>query len=210
MLPMAAPLFVVPRLVSMFLTHRFSGRALLTLGMLLVFGGMVWLTIFARRFDYELVLAGMLIAGLGAGILNGEIAKVGMTVIPPERAGMAAGVSGTMRFSGIVVGFAALGAVLVLVVTAVLFHHLPDMPISDRQALVQRIVAGGLPSADLTGRAAQAAKVAFAEGYQAIFFVAALCALAAATATWLLVKATDTAPVQKSKDDIATAIALID
>ncbi len=35
-----------------------------------------------------------------------------MTVIPAERAGMASGVSGTVRFTGIVIGFAALGVVL--------------------------------------------------------------------------------------------------
>jgi hypothetical protein len=35
-----------------------------------------------------------------------------MTVISRERSGMASGVSGTVRFSGLVIGIAALGAVL--------------------------------------------------------------------------------------------------
>jgi hypothetical protein len=48
---------------------------------------------------------GMPVTGLGAGMLNGDVVKVGMSVVPPERAGVASGISGTVRFSGIVVGF---------------------------------------------------------------------------------------------------------
>ena len=66
----------------------------------------------AGSLDYRWMLVGMLVAGIGAGLLNGETTKVGMTVIPAERAGMASGVSGTMRFTGIVLGFAALGVIL--------------------------------------------------------------------------------------------------
>jgi hypothetical protein len=54
----------------------------------------------APRFDYSAMLGGMLVTGLGAGLLNGEIVKVGMSVIPPERAGMASGISGTVRSVG--------------------------------------------------------------------------------------------------------------
>ena len=68
---------------------------------------------------YTLLLAslilpagGMLIAGCGAGVLNGETARVSLIVIPPDRAGMASDIMGTYRYAGVVVGFAALGAVL--------------------------------------------------------------------------------------------------
>ena len=55
---------------------------------------------------------GMLVTGCGAGLLNGETAKVSMSVIPPERGGMASGISGTFRFVGLVIGITGLGAVL--------------------------------------------------------------------------------------------------
>jgi nitrate/nitrite transporter NarK len=112
MLPLALPLFLVPRLVACHLTPRFSGRALLTIILAPVAVGLLWLGLVAAHFQYAPMFLGMLIVGIGAGILNGEIAKVGITVIPPERAGMAAGVGGTVRFAGIVVGFAVLGAIL--------------------------------------------------------------------------------------------------
>jgi predicted MFS family arabinose efflux permease len=109
MLPMALPLFIVPRIVTAQLAHRLTGRALLTAGLALVSAGLAFTALVAGNSDYRLMLAGMLVTGIGAGLLNGETTKVGMTVVPVERAGMASGISGTMRFTGIVIGFAALG-----------------------------------------------------------------------------------------------------
>jgi hypothetical protein len=37
-------------------------------------------------------------------LLNGKTARVSMSVIPPERGGMASGISGTLRFIGLVTG----------------------------------------------------------------------------------------------------------
>ena len=65
-----------------------------------------------RGLAYGPMIGGMLIIGAGAGLLNGETTKVGMTAIPKERAGMASGVAGTVRFTGLVLGIALLGVVL--------------------------------------------------------------------------------------------------
>lgn len=54
----------------------------------------------------------MAVLSSGGGLLNGETQKAIMSVMPPERAGMASGISTTARFSGILLGFATLGAVL--------------------------------------------------------------------------------------------------
>ena len=48
----------------------------------------------------------------GSGLLNGETVKVLMSAISPERGGMASGISASLRFVGIVIGFAGLGAIL--------------------------------------------------------------------------------------------------
>jgi hypothetical protein len=117
------------------------------------------------------MLGGMLVAGVGARFLNGEIAKVGMTVIPPEHAGMASGVGGTARFSGIVVGFAALGAVLFGRVSAVVSAGLPAALPADRLALVRSVTAG-----DLSGNRHALVLASFGAGYQAILLVAAVIA----------------------------------
>jgi hypothetical protein len=48
----------------------------------------------------------------GGGLLNGDTQKAVMGSIPRDRAGMASGISTTARFSGILLGFATLSAVL--------------------------------------------------------------------------------------------------
>src|SRR3984957_14399976 len=137
MLPMVIPLFIVPRLVASYLAYRWSGRALSTLGLF-------WFAAVVRELAYGPMIGGMLLTGIGAGLLNGETTKVGMTVIPKERSGMASGVSGTVRFSGLVVGIAALGAVLYGGVADAVKRALPEADASYSLRLVHDITAGQL------------------------------------------------------------------
>jgi len=202
---MALPLFIVPRIVAAHLTHRFTGRGLLAAGLVFIALGLLWMGIEAPAFSYIAMLGGMLVTGIGAGILNGEVAKVGMTVIPPERAGMASGISGTVRFSGIVVGFAALGAVLYGRVAAAVTTGLPAGAAIDRLGFIRSIAAG-----DLSGPVAVSGPIAnlgwpsfyrhlaassFGSGYQAILLVAAAFAGLSALLSWLLIHPAETAPV---------------
>jgi TetR/AcrR family transcriptional repressor of nem operon len=104
--------------------------------------------------SYGALIAGLVIAGIGAGVLNCEVVKVGMTVIPPERSGMASGVSGTVRFTGIVIGFAALGAVFTARIKTVLcsgidrLGHTVGAGRIDHFALMRSVVTGNLSGAD--------------------------------------------------------------
>jgi len=202
MLPVALPLFVVPRLVAVHLTHRFSGRALVTVGCLLVSAGLFWLAFEAKAFDYGAMLGGMLLAGVGAGFLNGETAKVGMTAIPPERAGMASGISGTVRFSGIVIGFAALGAILYGTVAVSVTTGLPDTPEgAPRTELVRDIAAGNRLDASLgeiSPAAPDTARQSFGAGYEAIFLAAGGFVALTALLAWSLIRSSDTAPVPRA------------
>jgi EmrB/QacA subfamily drug resistance transporter len=199
MLPMVAPLFIVPRVASRHLEHRLSGRALLTLGLFLVSIGLFWFAMAAPGLAYGPMIGGMLITGIGAGLLNGETTKVGMTAIPKERSGMASGVAGTVRFSGLVVGIAALGVVLYGRVAAVVADALPQANVADRQALVQAIAAGRLSAATLPGHdpiAMKALAVAsFADGYQWLFLAGAIFMAMSTVLTWRLVSADETPPV---------------
>jgi EmrB/QacA subfamily drug resistance transporter len=208
MLPMAVPLVLVPRLVAAHLTHRLTGRTLLTVGLTLVSAGLLWMGFEVLRFDYLSMLGGMLVAGVGAGILNGETAKIGMTVIPPERAGMASGIGGTVRFSGIVVGFAALGAILFSRVSSTVSAGLPAGLSADPIGLIQRIAAGDLSGAVIgVGRQAVLHALAvrsFGNGYQAILFGAAAFAALSALLSWLLVRPADTAPVRHPSSPTAS------
>jgi EmrB/QacA subfamily drug resistance transporter len=196
MLPLAVPLFVMPRVVSLFLSHRLSGRELVTLGLALIATGLLVTSTRISAFHYASMLQGLLIASLGAGILNGQIAKVSMTAIPVERAGMASGIVGATRYVGIVVGFATLGAVLFASIGSKVHAAAPGLAAQDRFSITHLIANGNFSSAasqlEAHGSAAEIARLSFGYGYDHVFVVAAMIALAGAVSSWMLVRATET------------------
>ena len=64
-----------------------------------------------KRLNYiALALAGLLLTGFGIGLANPAIANIALGVVPPQRSGMASGISNTFRIAGLAVGVAGLGA----------------------------------------------------------------------------------------------------
>lgn len=201
MLPFALPLFFCPR-IGAHLATRLSGRALLTFGLILVaLGNAATALAVGGGATYPLLALAMVVTGCGAGFLNGETAKVMMGAVPPERGGMASGVSATLRFVGLVTGITGLGAVLTGRTAGYLKSAAaagPD-PGGDRHALVSRIVAGEFSSlADVADPARAAlgrlARLSFASGFTTVLWVAAAIAAVAAWFTFRLVSAAETAP----------------
>jgi len=112
MLPFALPMFLTPRLGAG-LARRYSGRTLLTVGLMTtVIGNLLLWALAHSSLSYPAFLLGMLVAGAGAGLLNSETTKVMLGAVPAQRAGMASGLTATTRYIGVLVGVAALGAVL--------------------------------------------------------------------------------------------------
>jgi hypothetical protein len=148
------------------------------------------------------MIGGMVIVGVGAGLLNGETTKVGMAVIPRERSGMASGISGTVRFTGLVVGIAALGAILYDRVAVSVANALPKVSAADQATLVHDITAGNLSGATLAGYDASSlrelAVASFASGYRALFLAGALFTLVSAVLASRLVSPAETPPVPPS------------
>ena len=112
LLPFPVPMVLAPRLILR-LGNRLSSRQLLTLGLAITAlgNGAFWLIAKADA-GYPVFVLGMLIAGIGAGILNGETVHVLSAAVPPERGGMASGISSTTRLAGMLIGVAGLGAVI--------------------------------------------------------------------------------------------------
>lgn len=184
-LPVALPMFVVPRLISGYLSHRVSGRGLVSSGMMLGALGLLSLGYGAGRQSYDLMIPGLTLVGMGVGFMNGEIARVSMTVFPPERAGMAAGMGGTVRFAGIVLAFGTLGALLSTVIVRNLSSLSPDP-----RSLAQRLMSG----AHVEGLSSEASGIV-AQGYSTIFTTIGFLILVATLTAWLLISKKDTAPV---------------
>jgi EmrB/QacA subfamily drug resistance transporter len=91
---------------------RVASAHLVGSGLLLVALGLVALTIVAVDSPWWLVLPGLLVALVGAGILNPTIGALALDSAPAEQAGLAAGVNDMFRQAAIAIGIAGLGALV--------------------------------------------------------------------------------------------------
>lgn len=205
MLPFALPMFLTPRFGAS-LGASYSGRSLLTIGLVVTTVGNLAMSVLAATHAiYPAFACGMLVAGVGAGLLNSETAKVMQGAVPAQRAGMASGISATTRFVGLLVGVAITGAVLsVGVVRRFLSSEAirglaPDLV----TRAAKRVASGDLHGViDMLDRTVQlkihaAASMAFASGFGDASLVAAIVASVNAILTFTFVDAMDTAPVAR-------------
>jgi EmrB/QacA subfamily drug resistance transporter len=207
MLPFALPMFLTPRFGAG-LASQYSGRTLLTLGLAITtIGNLLLFAFTAAHQSYPVFAVGMLVAGIGAGLLNSETAKVMQGAVPAQRAGMASGISATTRFVGLLLGVAALGAVLS---SGVSNRFISADAVKGLDASLVAQAAKRAASGDITGvigmlgGAAQesirsAAATAFAGGFGDATLIAAIVAAISAVLTFVFVRAADTAPGKAGK-----------
>ena len=203
MLPFALPMFLTP-LLGAPLARRYSGRTLLTAGLMTaVIGDLLLWALAHLSLPYPAFQLGMLVAGSAAGLLNSETAKVMQGAVPAQRAGMAGGLTGTSRFVGLLVGVAALGAVLAHAASRSFIAHGVAAGLDAEKAaeLAKHVtsgdvggIVGTLPEA-LRASIWQIGNAAFADGFAAATLLAAAIAAAMALLTLLLVRRAETLPV---------------
>jgi EmrB/QacA subfamily drug resistance transporter len=203
MIPFALPMVLAPRETRRLAT-RYSGRALLTAGLAItVLGNLAFWVVAKSHLPYGSFLVAMLIAGCGAGLLNGQTVKVLQGAVPEDRAGMASGIASTTRFIGILVSVAALGAVLADVARdrfVTVATHLGLAADVARKAAV-RVTSGdlaGLRDAvppGLRDALSSAALAEYGTGFASAAMVAAAVAFVACVLAYGLISADETAPV---------------
>ncbi|WOX10845.1 MFS transporter [Streptomyces sp. N50] len=92
-------------------TTRLGMPVSIGLGMVLMSAGLVSIASLASG-GYAGTLVGLLLIGAGAALANPAMAHAIMSAIPPEKAGVGAGINGTLGEFGNGLGVAVLGAVL--------------------------------------------------------------------------------------------------
>ena len=202
MIPFALPMVLAPRETRRLAT-RYSGRTLLAAGLAITVAGNAafWL-VAESHLPYSLFLVAMLVAGCGAGLLNGQTVKVLQGAVPEDRAGMASGIASTTRFIGILVSIAALGAVLADVARNRFVVGATKIGLS---ADIAREAAARVTSGDLSGLLAAAppgvreplrsvALAAYGAGFASAALVAACVAFAASLLAFGLISGGETAP----------------
>ena len=194
-LPFAIPLFVMGP-VGGFLAPRMTTGHLLALGQALVGLGSFLLLLANRNSGWEAFALGAAVSGVGTGLINGQMTNAAMSIVPPERSGMASGINGTMRQVGVALGFAGLGAVLAFATGHALALAMTALHLtaSDLASVTESVIKGNvsegaahLPAA-LRPAFHEAARTALFAGFRTIVLVAGCVGIGGALLTLVLVR----------------------
>jgi Na+/melibiose symporter-like transporter len=189
MLPFALAMLLLPQ-AGRVLGRWLSSSQMLALGLGVTALGNLLMMLAAQSEAHGWTVLGMAVLGSGGGLLNGQTQKAIMGNVPPERAGMASGISTTARFTGVLAGFAGLGAVLAETARHAMTAALATLDASAAApAFIDRVLAGDLAQAAVLlpqhgAQAMQLARQAYGQGFAHAFAAAAL--LAAATTLLVL------------------------
>src|SRR6202044_1608782 len=143
-LPMAAGLIIASALTGP-LVARVGARWPMAIGCLLAGGGiLVANAVLSPTVDFGTLGWVLPLAGIGIGMLLVPVTSVPLTVVPPERSGMAASATNTSREMGAVFGVAILGAIVNAKLTGDLAARLKAIGIPPTfQSLVEHAIQTG-------------------------------------------------------------------
>lgn len=146
LMALSLPMLVVPALAAM-LAQRISAGLLSSMGLLLAAAGLWWMSRIAPGQSIWAWAWPMLVVGVGTGLPWGLMDGLSISVVPPERAGMATGIFSTTRVAGECIALALVGAVLVLLLQARLQKQLPNLDADVLSVVAQRLATGNLAQA---------------------------------------------------------------
>jgi EmrB/QacA subfamily drug resistance transporter len=202
-LPITAFAFIVP-VASRRLTERMAPGVVLGTAMLLVAAGLALMHGVAMTSDWTALLPGMVVAGIGIGLANPAIARVALGVVPPQRSGMASGISNTFRIAGLATGVAMLGAIFQQFIASSLGTSLGRAP----GELTQLVASTGTQSQIIAGNhlLLDGARQAFLVALNDILIVGALVAFAGALAAFGLIRGRNVLrPIQAEPRSVESA-----
>jgi EmrB/QacA subfamily drug resistance transporter len=109
-LPLTGAIFFASGIAGR-LSERVPTRTLISAGFALIGAGLLLMRGVTVDSTWTHLLAGMIVAGVGAGFVNVPLAATAIGIVEPARAGMASGINTTFRQVGTATGVAALGAI---------------------------------------------------------------------------------------------------
>src|SRR5882672_10129492 len=114
------------------LTGRLIGkvamRVLLGVAMAAAAAGLASMAHLTATSTWLVLVPGFILAGIGLGITSTSLASAALAAVEPARAGMAAGLTNTLRQVGTATGVAVLGALYASRVTTATRHALAGLP----------------------------------------------------------------------------------
>jgi EmrB/QacA subfamily drug resistance transporter len=196
-LPLTGAIFFTAGIAGR-LTAHVPRRLLIAPGFVLIGIGLLLMRGLTEGSTWTHLLPGMIVAGVGAGLVNVPLVSTAVGVVEPARAGMASGINSTLRQVGIATGVAALGTVLAGHIRSSVIADLAGTPLAAHaHALAQSISTGNAASAigstpgPLRPLVAGAAQSAFVDSLNLILLIGATVAFVAAVVSFLLVRERD-------------------
>lgn len=180
------------------LTSKVPTRLLIGPGFALIGLGLLLMRGISSTSGWTHLLPGLIVAGVGAGLVNVPLASTAVGVVQPSRAGMASGINATFRQVGIAAGVAALGSIFAARVRDTVVSQLDATRFSHAaHALAQAISSGhaaqAIASAPPAGRGQLAAAAAgsVASALNEILLIGAMIAFAGGVIALSLIRQKD-------------------
>jgi EmrB/QacA subfamily drug resistance transporter len=196
-LPLTGALFVTAGIAGR-LTAHVPRRLLIAPGFVLIGVGLLLMRGLTTSSTWTHLLAGMIVSGIGAGLVNVPLVSTAVGVVEPARAGMASGINSTLRQVGIATGVAGLGTIFASHIRSSVIGDLGGTPLaSHAHEIAHSISTGSAANAiasapgPLRGVVAGAAQQAFVGSLNTILLAGAFVAFAAAVASFLLIRERD-------------------
>jgi len=146
MLALSLPLLVLP-LFAGWLARWFGVATICSGGLFVCAAGLLWLSGFAAGETTPSIMAPVSMIGIGISLPWGLMDGLAVSVVPTERAGMAAGIFNTTRVAGEGVALAAVSALLSTLSAKHLAAGRSLSIASDATAAAQRLVTGDVARA---------------------------------------------------------------
>ena len=196
-LPLTGAIFLTAGIAGR-LTAHVPRRLLIAPGFLLIGAGLLLMRGLTTSSTWTHLLAGMIVSGVGAGLVNVPLVSTAVGVVEPARAGMASGINSTLRQVGIATGVAGLGTIFASHIRSSVISSLANTPLAAHaHAIAHSISTGGAnhaiatTPAPLRGVVAGAAQSALVGSLNTILLAGAVVAFVAAASSFLLVRERD-------------------
>jgi MFS family permease len=130
--------------------NRLGARLIFGVGLTILALGFLLLTRITPADDWGVLILGLLIAGLGGAAVQAQLTNAAVASAPRQRAGIATGISATMRQVGSSMGIALLGSIF----TSRYSHYLPGNLATAQvpKDLADQLVRGGGGNVSVAGR----------------------------------------------------------
>jgi len=178
------------------LLSRVQARVLISAGLAITGLGLLLMGGVTEGQEWTGLLPGFFLVGIGVGLINPAVADVAVSVVPREQSGMASGINDTFRQVGIAIGIAAWGAIFLGRGASKVQEIAAGTPAATGSRPRELVEAGSsgqldhaLGSVPPGARAgvADAARQGFITGFNEIFLLGGILAVAGAVAAlWLI------------------------